>query len=207
MGWIRRRWARGNRADTAACSAVGLGVVLLLWVLVPLAIPEGDAADDPSTADPLTSQPGLDAPYSSGDDLPAPDTDTDRADADASVSDRVQQGIATFGAGGSAAGLSGDGGVRNQPRHTLTISFASEAPLGTIGYIIPTSLRDNYGVSKDTGRSFSLTTTVYGDPDYAQGFARAGQRGFPVTCTITVDGRVTERQATEGPYGQLFCQG
>ena len=32
-------------------------------------------------------------------------------------------------------------------------------------------------------------------------------RGNPITCTIRVDGKVSERRTTEGPYARLICQG
>ncbi len=182
---------------------MALGVALLAWVLIPMVTSDTASAD---AASPSAGQdPSLGSPYSSDDGRAESDEPT--RPSDASVTEQVEQGLATFGAGGSGAGLAGGGGVANQPSHTVTLSMTSEAPLGTVGYIIPTSLRDNYGVRKNVGRSFSVTTTAYGEPDYAQGFAQAGQRGFPVTCTITVDGRVTERQTTAGPYGALFCQG
>ena len=72
---------------------------------------------------------------------------------------------------------------------------------------MPTSLRNQSGIDKNVGKSWHLTTTAYGDPDYAQIFLQAGARGYPITCVITIDGKVTERRATEGPYGQTMCQG
>ena len=60
---------------------------------------------------------------------------------------------------------------------------------------------------KNAGLSWSLNSTVYGSPDYAQVFLQSGARGYPITCTIIVDGHITEQRSTEGPYGQMVCQG
>ncbi len=196
------KWIRENRVDAVAGTAIAIGLGLLAWALIPMVIPD----TDPATTS--TPDPSLVSPYSSDEDESGPEQPDDSSEqSEASVPAQVQQGLGSFAGGGSGQGLAGGGGVANQPIRTVTLSLTSEAPLGTVGYIIPTSLRDNYGIRTDVGRTFSVTTTAYGPPDYAQGFARAAQRGFPVTCTITVDGRVTERQTTAGPYGALFCQG
>lgn len=120
---------------------------------------------------------------------------------------RLSDGLDAFGGLNSLPGLEGSGGTNGLPRHRVTITMTSSAPIGGVGYIVPTSLNDYYGIAKDVGRSWSLSTVVYGDPDYAQAFSQASARGNPITCTITVDGRVTDRRSTEGPYGQMFCQG
>jgi hypothetical protein len=87
------------------------------------------------------------------------------------------------------------------------LSMTSAAPIAYVGYIVPTSLDHSTGTVTSPGTSWSLTTTAYGPPDHAQLFSLAGPAGVPVTCTITVDGRVTETRTTSGPYDQLFCQG
>ena len=186
---------------------MALGVAMLLWVLVPLIIPQGDATGDapvaqPPLTPPLSSTDGLETPKA--DDAPEDETP---ADDTVTVDAQVQAGLARLGGPLASTGLGGSGGVQGLPRHELTLTISSAAPLGTVGYIIPTSLNDNYGVVKNVGRTFSVSTVVYGNPDYAQGFAQADARGNPVTCTVTVDGRVTERRSTEGPYAALFCQG
>jgi hypothetical protein len=63
------------------------------------------------------------------------------------------------------------------------------------------------GKRTDLAESWSLATTVYGKPDYAQLFTWTGPEGYPITCTITVDGHVTARLTTHGPWGKIFCQG
>lgn len=104
-------------------------------------------------------------------------------------------------------GLQGGSLYKNLPKHSINLRVTSSAPIGTVGYVIPTSTYHSRGVVKNVGTFWTLSTTVYGSPDYAQIFFQAGAQGFPVTCTITVDGHVTEHRSTEGPYGQMVCQG
>lgn len=115
------------------------------------------------------------------------------------------------GAGSSGAfnleGFPGGSMYKNLPRHQVVLRVTSDAPIGTVGYVIPTSLKHSSGVVKNVGTRWSLTTPVYGKPDYARIWLQAGSRGYPITCVITVDGRETERRSTDGPYGQLICQG
>jgi hypothetical protein len=64
-----------------------------------------------------------------------------------------------------------------------------------------------YGKTTVEGTSWSMSTVVYGGPDYARLFIQGGFRGEAVVCTVTVDGKVTDRRATDGPYGLTMCQG
>lgn len=105
------------------------------------------------------------------------------------------------------AGLSGSGGVLSIRARRITLAARSSEPIGVVGYNIPTSRERPSGTAKGVGRSWTLSTRVYGRPDYAQMFMQAGPSGASITCTITVDGKVTEQRTSSGPYGQLFCQG
>jgi hypothetical protein len=87
------------------------------------------------------------------------------------------------------------------------LSLWSDHKLPFVIFNIPTSRDHPGGQRTDLGRTWSLSTTVRGKPDYAQLFTRAGPEGYPITCQITVDGRVTARQTRGGPYGKVFCQG
>jgi hypothetical protein len=108
---------------------------------------------------------------------------------------------------GSLAGFAGSGLYWSLPKHHIVLSVTSPGQIGTVGYLIPTSLDKADGVAKHVGTSWGLQTIVYGRPDYARIFLQAGASGVPISCTISVDGRVTEHRATSGPYGQLMCQG
>ncbi|EFQ83689.1 hypothetical protein HMPREF0063_11352 [Aeromicrobium marinum DSM 15272] len=154
------------------------------------------------------------------DDLPAPEStdaapgeielpsiEREQLSSDQSVQELTEQGVSSLGTGGGFGGLRGEGGNRNLQGLAITLTVTSSVPIGTVGYIIPTSLDRSFGVDENVGTSFALSTTVYGPPDHAQIFVQAGPTGAPVTCTITVDGQVTEQRSTEGPYGQMLCQG
>lgn len=93
------------------------------------------------------------------------------------------------------------------PPLDLRITLTSRSPIGIVGWTIPTSRDRASGQTTVSGGSWSLSTVVYGRPDYARVFVQAGATGDPITCTIAVEGRVTERRATAGPYGRLMCQG
>lgn len=200
MEWIRHH----PRPAAAGAAVITLLVIVVVWILVrpdgkqPATLGDPGATDLPSLST-LTPLPtGSAAPTTS----PSP--------TGGSVESLFQSGLTQLGkskTGLSAMGLPGTGADRHLPRHHILLHVSSEQPIGTVGYIMPTSLRESSGIVKNVGRSWSLTSTVYGDPDYAQVFVQAGYRGFPITCTITVDGHVTDRRSTEGPYGEMICQG
>ncbi|TNM46119.1 hypothetical protein FHP29_04120 [Nocardioides albidus] len=104
-------------------------------------------------------------------------------------------------------GLPGKGGNASLPKIRIHLEVFSKAPIGIVGYQVPTSLTDSAGTDEGVGTHWSLDTIAYGEPDYARLFFGAGPTGTPVTCVITVDGKVTERRSTEGPYGRTMCQG
>lgn len=96
---------------------------------------------------------------------------------------------------------------RDVPPLDLRITVTSADPIGTVGWVIPMSKEKPSGQAGGVGRSWSLSTTVYGKPDYARVFLQAGPTGAPITCVISINSTVTERRATVGPYGALMCQG
>lgn len=205
MEWFRRR------PKVAAASGVvaALVVLTLIWLMVR---DTDKPAPDPGIAVGLptpSDQPTIgDLPTATG--TPVPTTAAEYQRAAQEAFKQFANGLGTSGLSSgqfNMPGMQGGSIYKSLPRHSLTMRITSEAPIGTIGYVVPTSLRHSSGVVKNVQRSWSLTTTVYGDPDYAQLFMQAGARGFPITCTIIVDGRVTERRSTEGPYGQMICQG
>ncbi|MFL6157719.1 MAG: hypothetical protein ACJ72D_16615 [Marmoricola sp.] len=206
MEWIRRR-------PRVAAGAGIVGVIVVL-VLVSLLVRSPKApADEPSLGLPSSTPTGPLLPELST--TPTPATiPTTQAQSDAAIKAALGKvGAGLPGTKGlqsgslSAPGLQGGSVYKNLPRHKIVMRVTSDAPIGTVGYVVPTSLNESSGIVRNIGKSWSLTTTAYGDPDYAELFMQAGTRGFPITCTITVDGRVTEHRSTEGPYGQLICQG
>ncbi|WP_408898283.1 hypothetical protein ACJ5H2_04040 [Nocardioides sp. R1-1] len=108
---------------------------------------------------------------------------------------------------GVPPGLQGAGDYSQLPKHSLTVRISTKGQLGTVAWIIPTSVENHEGTAVVRGGSWSLTTTVYGNPNYAVVFAQQGRVEEPVTCTITVDGKVTERRSTQGAYSAMWCEG
>ena len=202
-------WMRARPKLAAALAGVAaLAVLMLVFVLAS----SGNKPSSKEPADfgaPLPTVPTR-APVKLPTTTPSPSTAAQLHAAAQNAFKQFGQGISAGGMSSGTLkmpGLQGGSIYKYLPRHTVTLRASSEAPIGTVGYIVPTSLHQNYGIVKNVQNSWSLTTTAYGDPDYAQLFVQAGARGYPITCTITVDGHTTEHRATQGPYGQLVCQG
>ncbi|MCW2855916.1 MAG: hypothetical protein JWR52_1531 [Marmoricola sp.] len=205
MEWIRHR-------PTLAKAAGGVAVLLVLVVLAVLLHKSSPPPVSAPPAAPYPTQPTR-APV---DALPTVSPSATPSTFSGLTSKQYNSALANFGKGFSSGftsgtlnmpGLQGGSVYRYLPKHHVVMTITSDQPIGTIGYEVPTSLHNSSGIVKNVGTHWSLATTAYGSPDYAQLFMQAGARGFPVTCTITVDGRVTEHRSTEGPYGQLICQG
>lgn len=91
--------------------------------------------------------------------------------------------------------------------HHVVLTANSTAPIGRVGYLVPTSADHSYGLSKNVGTGWSLSTDAYGKPQYALVFIQAGSSGVPITCSVTVDGRTVNSSTTHGPYGRAVCVG
>lgn len=91
------------------------------------------------------------------------------------------------------------------PRHVLVLSVRSAVPIGTVGYLVPTSPNHNYGTARQVGTRWSMRTTVTGKPYYTALFIQAGATGSPVTCSISLDGKVVDTKSTTGAYGRQVC--
>jgi hypothetical protein len=207
MEWIRRRPAAAGVAGVVAVLFV-LGLVYVLSSSkgsVPAASPY-----DPSTAS-ITPEPTLPVLTPTATPTKAPLSAAALSAATKKLFDKYKgtgYSVGGLSSGSfSLPGLQGGSVYQYLPRHRIVLTVTSAAPIGIVGYVIPTSLKRPYGEVHHVGTGWSLTTTVYGGPDYAQLFMQGDQRGDPITCTITVDGKVTEHQTTEGPYARLICQG
>jgi hypothetical protein len=208
MEWIRYH----PKTAAAGAAVVTVLVIVLVTAMVHKSTPEDPAFSSPlPTTTPTAQLSALPTVTPSAKPTKKPGS---------SVEKQFAQGLQSLqgkgGGGGGAAtggslqmpGLQGGSYYKYLPKHHIVLRATSRAPLGTIGYIMPTSLNESSGVVKNyKGTSWSISSTVYGSPDYAQIYLQAGSRGYPITCTITVDGHVTEQRSTEGPYGQLVCQG
>jgi len=191
MEWIQR-----NRKAAAALAALVLlcGLVLV-WVVTS---GSGTPSAAPTLAVPTATGPSR-APLTI---VPKPNASASPTAVPTSLEGAGITGYTSLG-----DGLKGHSMTASIPGHHIVLSMTSREKLPFLIYYIPTSRDDRGGTLTDLGRTWSVQTTVYGKPDYAQLFTRANWNGTPITCTITVDGRVTARLTTSGPYGKAFCQG
>ena len=114
-----------------------------------------------------------------------------------SPTDAVPSGV-TLGAGGGGLTITGTH-THDGPR-----SF-SRAPIPVIGYLAPTSPDIAYGTAKNVGTNWTVHTTVSGQPKYAIIWIYAGKSGAPVTCSLTIDGKLRVKKTTTGAYGRQVC--
>lgn len=108
---------------------------------------------------------------------------------------------------GVPVGLLGHGFVGQGPHHSLTATVSGGDPLGRVYYIIPTSSEYRRGYHDTAATSWSLNTTVWGTPRYAVVGVQANYKGTPVSCTISVDGHVTDHRTSHGPFSVIWCVG
>lgn len=190
------RWIKRNKIKASAAAAIVVGAVAMLFALTNL-LTSGPESTPQAAA---TAPPSIDVPaYTGTDDVTLTDQPTPPA----------LSGIPSFPGSGAAdlKGLDGKGGILGLPKERIVLTMTSAEPIAYVGYVVPTSLDHQTGTVRNPGTSWSLSTVGYGPPDHAQLFSLAGPTGVPVTCTITVNGKVTETRTTSGPYDQLFCQG
>ncbi|HET9501165.1 MAG TPA: hypothetical protein VFO98_12985 [Marmoricola sp.] len=106
-----------------------------------------------------------------------------------------------------ATGLPGGSRSVTIGRHHVVLRAWSRKPMAFTAWYVPTRQGAKRGGTRRPGSSWSMATTAYGPPDYAQLYLQTDVTGEPVHCSITVDGEVTARETTEGPYGTIMCQG
>ena len=188
MEWIRR-----NPKSAVALSAlVVLCMIVLVWGM-------SGGSGRPS-ADATLDGPTLPAPSSTLTVLPSPSGTA--TSASGALTDFPAAGM-----GGLGPGLAGSGMNSGLPAHRVVIAAGSDGPLLGVGWRIPTADGARGGTNRSYKSSFRRAATAYGRPDYAQLYTRVGPDSSEVWCTVTVDGRVVERQVARGPWGQVFCQG
>lgn len=90
--------------------------------------------------------------------------------------------------------------------HQVTIEAHSSGPMAVVGYLVPTGLGSTYG-SIHGRRSWSTTEQALGGGYLAAMYLQTDKSGRPITCTVTVDGKVTSTQTTSGSYGRALCLG
>ena len=188
MEWIQR-----NPKRTLGLAALAvLVVVVLVWGM-----------SDGGSKDPTLGGPPLATPTATPTDrlteLPTP----------SAVPTQVGDVLAGLQGTGNGAFTSdfGSGTSKSLPRHQVVIRAGSDGPMMAVGWWIPFADGERKGGQKGPGRTFEHTDHTYGSADLARLLAYGGPDSRSTWCTITVDGKVTERQTADGPYAEVFCQG
>jgi hypothetical protein len=188
MEWIQR-----NPKKAAGLSALAvLFVIVLVWGVAggsgtpssgsgaPLATPTATPTHELSVL-PTPSAPGT------------------------SASD-VMQALTSNGTGSFSQSF-GSGSSSSLNRHSVTVTAHSDGPMMAVGWWIPFADGARTGSDESHSRNFEHSDKTYGDSDLARILAFGGPFSKRTWCTVTVDGKVTERQEAAGPYGRVFCQG
>lgn len=188
MEWIRR-----NPKSAAGLAALmALLLVVLVW---GLGGSDSPGEDEPTLGAPLGTPTPTRAPLTV---LPTP----------SGVPTSVDEMLNAFPSGASTSGAFGaSGSSKSLTRHRVTVTARSDGPMMAVGWWIPFADGERKGGEKGPGRSYQHSDGTYGDADLARVLAYGGPNSRRTWCTVTVDGKVTERQEADGPYAQVFCQG
>jgi hypothetical protein len=111
--------------------------------------------------------------------------------------------------GGSATSTAfGHGSSSHLAHHNVVVRAGSDSEMMAVGWWIPFADGERKGGDGSKPRTFRHADSTWGDPGtLARILAYSGPFSKKTWCTITVDGKVTERQEAPGPYAQVFCQG
>ena len=191
MEWIQR-----NPKKTVALSALlVLCLVLLVWGLSG----GGDSAD----STPTLGGPSLATPTTTPSEhltvLPTP------SGLPTSVGG-VMQGLDSSGNGVFTESF-GSGSAKSLAKHHVVVKAVSDGVMMGVGWWIPFANGARKGGEVPKSTTFSHSDTTWGDSDLARILAYGGPNSKKTTCYVIVDGKVTEKETAEGPYGQVFCQG
>ena len=91
--------------------------------------------------------------------------------------------------------------------HNVTVSASAPGHMAVLGYLVPTGLGSAYGVVHTRQHSWSMSEQALGKGYLAAVFIQTDRSGIPITCTVTVDGKVTSTQTASSPYGRAVCIG
>jgi hypothetical protein len=191
MEWIQR-----NPKATVGLSALAvLVVVIIVW-----GTSGGSGSPDKSTlgGPPLATPTAT--PTNKLTVLPTPSAVPTSVDS-------LLQGLQGDGNGAFASGFGGSGSSQSLPRHFVSVAAGSDGPMMAVGWWIPYADGERKGGTKAPGRSFRHSDHTYGVADVARILAFGGPYSRNTWCTVTVDGKVTDRQEADGPYAKVFCQG
>jgi hypothetical protein len=91
--------------------------------------------------------------------------------------------------------------------HNVTISASAPGHMAVLGYLVPTGLGSAYGAVHTNHNSWTMSEQALGRGYLAAVFIQTDRSGIPITCTVTVDGKVTSRETASSPYGRAVCIG
>jgi hypothetical protein len=91
--------------------------------------------------------------------------------------------------------------------HNVVISASSAEAITLVGFLVPTGLKEPYGTVQPHSRSWSEAQQASGSGYLAAVFVQTGRSGVPITCRVSVDGKVTNVETTSGSYGRAVCLG
>ena len=191
MEWIQR-----NPKKTVGLSALAvLVVVMLVWGIT-------GGSDSPQKS--TLGGPPLATPTATPTDqltvLPTPS-------AVPSTVGSLLDGLGGSGNGAFTSSFGANGSSKSLTRHRVVVKAGSDGPLMAAGWWIPVADGARKGGKKNPGRTYEHSDHTYGDSDLARILAYGGPYSRNTWCTVTVDGKVTERQHADGPYAEVFCQG
>jgi hypothetical protein len=190
MEWIQR-----NPKKAVGLSALAVLVVVVLVWGMSRGSGTPSTLGGPSLATPTATPTHILSALPTPSAVPTSTTDVLQAlTAGGSGTSKTQ----AFGAGGSSHGLT--------PHHVV-VTAQSDGPLMAVGWWIPFADGARKGADTSGSKTFSHGDHTYGDSDLARVLAFSGPISKKTWCTITVDGKVTERQEARGPYAEVFCQG
>src|SRR4051794_8736094 len=90
--------------------------------------------------------------------------------------------------------------LRANGLHRVEISVRSSEPVALVGYLVPTGLGSSYGTVKPKARRWAMREQALGPGYLAAVFVQSGKSGAPVTCSVSVDGKATNSETTNGSY-------
>jgi hypothetical protein len=93
-----------------------------------------------------------------------------------------------------------------EPPRSVTMSVTSDAAILRLGYLVRGGRPDRYETTNAASPAI-ITTVGHGYGPVAEVGAQASPYATYLTCTISVDGRVTSRHTVHGPWRVLVCVG
>jgi hypothetical protein len=181
----RQRRRRRQVLATAAVVAVFL-VALIAWVGNPF----GKGPSVPTTERGTAT----------------PDTSSSASPTTGAPSTSIIPAITSLSNGLPPLPLSTDINGADHGHHVVTVSSTSDQNILALVYYV------RGGQPESASYTFlkspmSVTTPGTGDGLIAEIGAQAGPDATQVTCTVSVDGKVTASNTAKGPYGVAFCVG